>query len=106
MVREVEIPWRYDHVQFDFHNIGSVMGTVVEVFGGALMERERRNLVSLIKALIQSEVKTLICEGQISRLEDLTSPLSMDEYEGPLLYDKEFRDFLDQESQSQLVRDR
>ena len=106
MVREISIAWRYGQIQFEFNNIGSVMGTVVDVFGGALIERERLKLLTQIKALIQSEVKTLICQGEISALEDLISPLEVDQYEGPLFYDKNFRDFLQRESQSQLIRDR
>ena len=61
----VRIPFRYKNINFNFTNIGTVMGAAVDVFGGALLNRERQNLVVLIKTLIQSEVESLICQSGI-----------------------------------------
>ena len=104
-LREIKIPWRYSDIHFDFHNIGSVMGTVVDVFGGALIERERQNLLGLIKKLIQSEVKSLICEEKVASQEELSSPLRINEDDWPA-YDWKFLRFLQKERDSELVRDR
>ena len=102
----IRIPFRYRNINFQFNNIGSVMGTVVEVFGGALIDRERQNLVRLIKKLIQSEVESLICESGIAYRDDLSSPLWLNNNYYPVIQDREFLYFLRRERDSQLFRDR
>ena len=82
------------------------MGTVVEVFGGALINRERQNLVKLIKKFIQSEVESLVCESGITRQDDLASPLWLNNNYYPVIQDREFLYFLQRERDSQLFRDR
>ena len=107
MSPSIRIPFWYKNINFNFTNIGSVMGTVVEVFGGALINRERQNLVKLIKAFIQSEVESFICEsGIIAEQEDLSSPLWLNNNYYPVMQDREFLYFLQRERDSELFRDR
>ena len=107
MSPSIRIPFWYKNINFNFTNIGSVMGTVVEVFGGALINRERQNLVKLIKEFIQSEVESLICEsGIIAEQEDLSSPLWLNNNYYPVMLDREFLYFLQRERDSELFRDR
>ena len=106
MYPSIRIPFWYKNINFHFNNIGSVMGTVVEVFGGALINRERQNLVKLIKKFIQSEVESLVCESGITRQDDLASPLWLNNNYYPVIQDKEFLYFLQRERDSQLFRDR
>ena len=82
------------------------MATGVELFGRALINRERLNLVKLIKTLIQSEVESLICESGITSLDDLSSPFWLDNNYYPVIQDREFLYFLQRETDSQLFRDR
>ena len=82
------------------------MTTVVEVFGGALINRERLNLVKLIKTFIQSEVESLICESGITSQDDLSSPFWLDNNYYPVIQDREFLYFLRRERNSELFRDR
>ena len=55
---------RYRDIKFKFENIGSVLGTAVDILGGLLIEQERAGLAARLLAALESEVPSLVCSQQ------------------------------------------
>lgn len=104
-VTDLSFPFTYTDIQFEFENIGTVLGTAVDVIGGLVIERERKNLVKLLKDGISSEVESLICEN-FNKVEDVREYVDTEVTEGPVSYDKMFNSLLEKEGGSKLIRDR
>jgi len=105
VVTDLSFPFTYADIQFEFENIGAVLGTAVDVIGGLVIERERKNLVKLLKDGISSEVESLICEN-FKKVEDVREHVDTEVTEGPVSYDKMFNSLLETEGGSKLIRDR
>lgn len=105
VVTEIKFPLLYKKIDFDFENIGTVLGTAVDVIGGLVIERERRNLVNILKDGITTEVKSLICEDFV-KLDGKSKPVKTEVSEGAVHYDKFFKEILEKEGGSKLIRDR
>jgi len=105
VVTHLKFPLGYRDINFEFENIGTVLGTAVDVIGGIVIERERKNLVKLLKQGIAAEVQSLICEN-FEKLAGEKHHVDTDVEKGPVSYDHFFRSILDKEGGSELVRDR
>jgi len=105
VVTEIKFPFSYREINFDFENIGTVLGTAVDVIGGLVIERERKNLVKLLQDGIASEVKTLICEDFV-KLAGESEHVDTKVSRGSISNDKFFKGILEKEGGSKLIRDR
>ena len=105
VVTEIKFPFSYREIDFDFENIGTVLGTAVDVIGGLVIERERKNLVKLLQDGIASEVKTLICEDFV-KLAGESEHVDTKVSRGSISNDKFFKGILEKEGGSKLIRDR
>jgi len=63
IISRMALPLEYLTVNFDFENIGSVLGSVVSVIGEMSLEFSKGIIVDLLKDAVKSEVDTLICEA-------------------------------------------
>eukprot|EP00092_Neocalanus_flemingeri_P026595 GFUD01028824.1.p1 GENE.GFUD01028824.1~~GFUD01028824.1.p1 ORF type:complete len:560 (+),score=164.45 GFUD01028824.1:83-1762(+) len=104
VVTELKFPFSYREIDFKFENIGTVLATAVDIIGGLVIERERTNLVKLLKEGIASEVKSLICADFLKLNAEAehvdTNVIS------PIYYDTFFKGILEKEGGSDLIRDR
>ena len=105
VVTELGFPLSYRDINFKFENIGTVLGTAVDVIGGLLIERERKNLVKLLKDGIAYEVKSLICET-FNKIENEKEAVDTKSRESPIFHDQFFTQLLEKEGGSGLIRDR
>jgi len=105
VVTELGFPLSYRDINFKFENIGTILGTAVDVIGGLLIERERKNLVKLLKDGIAYEVKSLICET-FNKIENEKEAVDTKSRESPIFHDQFFTQLLEKEGGSGLIRDR
>jgi len=105
VVTQLSFPFSYRDIEFEFENIGTVLSTAVDAIGGWLIDRERENLVKILKAGIANEVQSLICDDFV-KYEDEKTHVNMKAIQGPVAYDKLYKDLLMEEGGSELIRDR
>ena len=60
VVTEIFFPLEYSKIQFEFDNIGDVIGTVLDVIGDVIVEAQRQKLVTIVKSYIEAEVPSLV----------------------------------------------
>ena len=63
ILKEVELPLEYSSVNFDFTNIGSVLGTIVDSIGALALSFSQGIISSSLKEVIAAEVPSLICQN-------------------------------------------
>ncbi|XP_023319732.1 uncharacterized protein LOC111694907 isoform X2 [Eurytemora carolleeae] len=62
VITNIQLPLEYDYVNFDFKNIGSILGGVVSVIGEMAIELSKSTIVDLVKSSLKEEVGTLLCD--------------------------------------------
>jgi len=105
VVTKLGFPFDYQDIKYEFENIGTVLSTAVDVIGGLVIERERKNLVKLLKDGIAMEVNSLICDN-FRKMEDEKEAVDDEDPGGSLYKDKVFNNLLKAEGGSELIRDR
>ena len=105
VVTKLGFPFDYRDIEYEFENIGTVLSTAVDVIGGMVIERERKNLVKLLKDGIAMEVDSLICEN-FRKMEDEKEAVNDQDPGGSLYNDKFFNNLLKTEGGPELIRDR
>jgi len=81
IITDLNLPLEYEEVNFDFTNIGSVLGTGVGIIGGLALGVVQGMVVDFAKVAVQKEVPTLICEDlprNISKVARVTPTVDQD----------------------------
>ena len=98
-VTDIYFPLEYTDIEFEFDNIGDVVGTALDVIGEVIVENERRKLTDIIKNMIETEVPSLVSTIEDDALTELIR-------EDPIpFFDSFFRNILRREKK-ELIRDR
>ena len=98
-VTDIYFPLEYTDIEFEFDNIGEVVGTALDVIGEVIVENERRKLSDIIKNMIETEVPSLVSTIEDDALTELIR-------EDPIpFFDSFFRNILRREKK-ELIRDR
>ncbi|XP_023329327.1 uncharacterized protein LOC111702036 isoform X2 [Eurytemora carolleeae] len=66
VITRISFPLQYENVHFNFQNIGSILGTVVDVLGRIVIENQKNALVTLITEGIARESPGLLCGSRYS----------------------------------------
>ena len=61
LIEEINIPLRYDDIDFKFHNLGSFANTVVNGVGIYFLQTQEETLVREVRKAIKKNVNSLIC---------------------------------------------
>lgn len=96
-VTSIRFPLHYKNIEFEFDNIGSVLGAALDIIGDVVVENERLKLVSMVQELILTEVPSLVCKEEKFQSTFLENDLPQ--------YDIKYMNILAKEG-SNLVRDR
>ena len=61
LLENIKIPLRYDDIDFEFKNLGSIGNTAMNVIGPTLLQEQEAVLVEEFRKLIQENFNSLIC---------------------------------------------
>ena len=61
LLENIKIPLRYDDIDFEFNNLGSIGNTAMNVIGPTLLQEQEAVLVEEFRKLIQENFNSLIC---------------------------------------------
>lgn len=61
IIKEISFPLEYSNIQFNFTNIGSVLGAIVDTIGSLTMSLSQGMIASALKDFIGAEVPSLFC---------------------------------------------
>ena len=61
IIKEIDFPLEYSNIQFDFTNIGSVLGAIVDTIGTLTISLSQGMIASAMKEFIGAEVPSLFC---------------------------------------------
>jgi len=61
---KIGFPIKYETVNFDFTNIGAVLGGAIGVIGEMALELSKGTIVDVVKTQLRAEVNTLLCDGR------------------------------------------
>ena len=62
VLRDIRIPINYDNIVFDFTNIGSVLGSIVDTIGNLAISFSEGIIKAGVENLLAREVPSLLCE--------------------------------------------
>ena len=65
ILTDIQLPLDYTDVEFDFTNIGTVLGAIVGTIGNIALSFSQGLIVDVVKQNVQNEVPTLLCEASI-----------------------------------------
>ena len=63
VISDIQLPITYSTVEFDFTNIGSVLGTIVDTIGTIALSFGQGIVVESMKKVIRSEIPSLLCSN-------------------------------------------
>lgn len=88
VISEISLPLEYSSVEFDFTNIGSVLGTIVDTIGTIALSFSQGIVVQSIQALVLKEVPSFICNNVALNSTKIESiPATADKSSDPVWYD-------------------
>ena len=61
LLENIDIPLRYDDIDFDFKNLGAFANTAVNLIGTYILQTQEAALVGKVRSLIQENINSLIC---------------------------------------------
>ena len=105
VVTSISFPLAYRDIDFEFENIGTVLGVGVDILGELIIRREKENLVRLVREGIGREVRSLVCKERGKG--GFGKPLLVDTLDptSPAYRDTVFKEVLNREG-IVLIRDR
>ena len=64
VITDIQLPITYSAVEFDFTNIGSVLGTIVDTIGTIALSFGQGIIVESLKKVVRSEIPSLLCTNR------------------------------------------
>ena len=61
LIENINIPLRYDDIDFKFNNLGAFANTAVNMIGTYILQTQEEALVGYVRKLIQENINSLIC---------------------------------------------
>ena len=61
LLENIDIPLRYDDIDFKFDNLGAFANTAVNMIGTYILQTQEAALVGKVRSLIQENINSLIC---------------------------------------------
>merc|ERR1719193_333725 len=62
VITKVALPLEYITIDFNFENIGTVLGSAVSIIGELALEFSKGIIVDLVKDAVQSEISSMVCD--------------------------------------------
>ena len=63
VITDIALPLDYSAVKFDFTNIGSVLGAIVDTIGSVALSFSQDIIVDSIKGAVRQEVPSFLCNN-------------------------------------------
>ena len=80
VLRDIRIPIDYDNIVFDFTNIGSVLGSIVDTIGNLAISFSEGILKAGVEDVLAREVPSLLCKVEAaSKMEVVHAAVSQEE---------------------------
>ena len=61
LLENIDIPLRYDDIDFSFDNLGAFANTAVNLIGTYILQTQEKALVGKVRSLIRENINSLIC---------------------------------------------
>ena len=79
ILKDIQLPIDYDNIIFDFTNIGSVLGSIVDTIGNLAISFSEGIVKAGVEDVLRKEVPSLLCEaGEVSRMEAVLAAVNKD----------------------------
>jgi len=63
VITKMKLPVVYEAVNFNFENIGSILGGAINIIGDMALQMSEDSIVSEVKKAVQTEISSFICES-------------------------------------------
>ena len=79
ILKDIQLPIDYDNIIFDFTNIGSVLGSIVDTIGNLAISFSEGIIKAGVEDMLRKEVPSLLCEAEeVSRMEAVLAAVNKD----------------------------
>jgi len=81
VLKDIQLPIDYDNIVFDFTNIGSVLGSIVDTIGNLALSFSQSIIRSGVEDVLRREVPSLLCEemeAEVSKMEAAPATVNKD----------------------------
>ena len=85
ILKDIRLPINYDSIVFEFTNIGSVLGSIVDTIGNLALKFSESIIRGAVENVVKREVPSLLCEESKEEVVQMeASPATVNQLKDPV----------------------